>query len=423
MNTAYFEKKNYKPKLKELPSKDLGICVVIPSYKEENLNIALSALSKCILPKCNVEVLVVVNHPQDSPEGIVEISQETLQLVENFNRNNRNEKIEYFAVKAFDLPKKHAGVGLARQIGMDEAAFRLLKINSPLGIIACFDADSTCDTNYLTELEKLWEKNPKTNACSIRYAHPLSGSNYNPTIYKGIAEYELHLRYYNQASRYIGFPFAYHTVGSSMACSTSAYVKFGGMNRHQAGEDFYFLQKIIPHGNFLELNSTCIIPSPRPSDRVPFGTGRAMSKHLDNNEPFTTYQLESFLELKTFFSLIEPFYNTTTVNDINTLISQLPQTIKTFLLQNNATNAILSVKKNSASLKAYRKRFFLWFDAFALLKYMNFSNENTYKRQPVIQEAEKLLTKMNLEIPKENDAFSLLKLYRSLDEKTYQFTF
>lgn len=195
------------------------------------------------------------------------------------------------------------------------------------------------------------------------------------------------------------------------------------MNRHQAGEDFYFLQKIIPHGNFLELNSTCIIPSPRPSDRVPFGTGRAMSKHLDNNEPFTTYQLESFLELKTFFSLIEPFYNTTTVNDINTLISQLPQTIKTFLLQNNATNAILSVKKNSASLKAYRKRFFLWFDAFALLKYMNFSNENTYKRQPVIQEAEKLLTKMNLEIPKENDAFSLLKLYRSLDEKTYQFTF
>ncbi len=35
-------------------------------------------------------------------------------------------------------------------------------------------------------------------------------------------------------------------VGSALAVKALQYVKAGGMNRKQAGEDFYFVQKLVP---------------------------------------------------------------------------------------------------------------------------------------------------------------------------------
>lgn len=58
------------------------------------------------------------------------------------------------------MPAKKAGVGLARKIGMDEAAFRLNSINQD-GVILCFDADSQCQPNYLKEIESHFLNNPK----------------------------------------------------------------------------------------------------------------------------------------------------------------------------------------------------------------------------------------------------------------------
>ena len=43
---------------------------------------------------------------------------------------------------------------LARKIAMDEAVRRFDQIGHTKGIIACFDADSLCDDNYLIELEE-----------------------------------------------------------------------------------------------------------------------------------------------------------------------------------------------------------------------------------------------------------------------------
>ena len=89
--------------------------------------------------------------------------------------------------------------------------------------------------------------NPRSPGCSIYFEHPLHGP-LEPKVYEAIAAYELHLRYYVQALRYAAFPYAHHTIGSSMAVRADAYAKQGGMNKRQAGEDFYFLHKIIPLG-------------------------------------------------------------------------------------------------------------------------------------------------------------------------------
>ena len=130
-----------------------------------------------------------------------------------------------------------------------------------------------CETNYFTAIESVLDTFPNTRGINIYFEHPVSGTEYPETVYRGIILYEMHLRYVNLMTRFTGFPHAYHTVGSCFGVRAESYAREGGMNRKKAGEDFYFLHKIIPLGEFREINSTCVIPSPRESDRVPFGTG------------------------------------------------------------------------------------------------------------------------------------------------------
>jgi glycosyltransferase involved in cell wall biosynthesis len=414
MWVKYFTQKGFSPKIDVNPSVNLGICVVIPCYNEPSLIESLGSIAGCNLPACDVEVIVVVNHPEGVHYDVLENSNKAVKDIDEANRLWGCERLRFHAVKAFNLPRKQAGVGYARQIGMDEAAFRLLTVGTKQGIIACFDADSQCMPNYLAELYELWMQYPKTHACSVRFEHPLSGDEFPAEIYKGITAYELHLRYYNQASRFIGFPFAYHTVGSSMACSAEAYVKFGGMNRHQAGEDFYFLQKIIPHGHFRELNTTCVYPSPRPSNRVPFGTGRAMSKLVYSREPISTYHLESFLNLEPLFQNVTTLYNYSG-NQIERFIELLAYPLSDFLFQVDAARAIENVKSNASSAKTFKKRFFLWFDAFMLLKYMNFAAERYYGRQPVEEQSKSLLACMGYKPLQTLRTRDLLLFYREME--------
>ena len=94
----------------------------------------------------------------------------------------------------------------------------------------------------------------------------------------GIQLYEDYLHYYKKALDYAGFPDSIYTIGSAFAVRADAYVKQGGMNRRQAGEDFYFLNKLTKLGKITEINDAYVYPSARVSDRVPFGTGAAMNK-------------------------------------------------------------------------------------------------------------------------------------------------
>jgi hypothetical protein len=187
------------------------------------------------------------------------------------------------------------------------------------------------------------------------------------------------------------------------------------MNRHKAGEDFYFLQKIIPHGNFRDLNTTCIYPSPRPSTRVPFGTGRAMTKYLENTrDGIKTYNLDSFLDLKKFFECVDGFWDLDS-NQIQDLLDKLPRPISVFLKENDVSGAIQRVKCNTANQQSFRKRFFLWFDAFMLLKYLNNVNENYYTRELVGEESIKLAKIIGLNVKDNSTIEELLYIYRQKD--------
>ena len=331
----------FPKQLDHVVHESMEICVVIPSYNEPAIIPSLASIKNCELPEnFFVEVVVVVNHPKGEDQSIVDQNKKTLNDVKEFNNSLDKESFYFHAINAFDLPPKHAGVGWARKIGMDEALRRFKKINKN-GIICCFDADATISKNYLKEVFHAF-KNNQYNGASIYFEHPLHGTEFDNDIYEAILSYELHLRYYKNALKYCGVPYAYHTVGSSMAVSASAYAKQGGMNRRKAGEDFYFINKIIALGNYGEINTTNVIPSPRTSDRVPFGTGRAIQeKIMGNRDLDITYSFEIFRVLKKWFDLV--------INKQEHNHDQFPELVKLFLNKDKWDDTYKMIQSNSAS--------------------------------------------------------------------------
>ncbi len=394
-------------------SQQPGISVVIPCYNEPSLLRSLQSLYQCKKPTCLTEVIVVINHPEYAPEKAKKKNEQTLHEILPWIKEHNTDRLQFHAIYLPDLQAKTAGVGLARKAGMDEAVYRFNSYDASNGIITGFDADSTCDENYLEEIERKFS-NGSINGASVYYEHPLTGEEYPHQIYAGIVLYELHLRYLNQALRYAGFPYAFHTVGSSFAVRALAYVKQGGMNRRKAGEDFHFLHKIIPLGNYAEINTTRVIPSPRISDRVPFGTGASIRHWMnDGEQALFTYPIEPFEDLKKLFSFAPDFYQATQEN-ITHICSSLPDPLHHYLLQNDYLKHISIANANSASVQTFAKRFLEWFDALQIVKYLNFSCQDDYAKQPADIASARLLQILGHSCQSKK-AEDLLLYYRNME--------
>jgi len=95
---------------------------------------------------------------------------------------------------ADNLPKKHAGAGLARKIGMDLALHRFNQLNRPDGMILSLDADTQIEKNYFTAIDKdLKSVQEDISGCIIRFAHTFEEGIYSDAIKSAIVSYELHL--------------------------------------------------------------------------------------------------------------------------------------------------------------------------------------------------------------------------------------
>lgn len=409
--TKYLQEKTlFGPQISGRIAPNLGIVVVIPCSDEESLLLSLMSLKKCNLPKCSVEVIVVINHGEHAKADVVSQNQKTLQETETWIRENNRPEFKFHLIYHPDLPKKFAGVGLARKIGMDEACWRLEKADNPTGVIVCFDADSKCESNYLTAIESHFEQNPKTTACGIHFEHPLNGLDFEEEVYQAIILYELHLRYYIHAQRFCGFPYAYQTIGSSMAVRANAYQKQGGMNKRKAGEDFYFLHKFIELGSFSEIKTTKVIPSPRPSHRVPFGTGKAVGAILQGKPTYHTYALESFIALKSFFESIPDFYQREAIQ----VRKSLPKPVAEFLISVDFDKKWMELHKHTGEFQAFEKRLYRWFNSFMLMKYVHFARDHFYPDVEVIGAALSLMKLLDPSF-EQVEARKILDKYRELD--------
>lgn len=415
----YLKKQRMYPEyISNSVSEKLNMIITIPCYDEPNLIPSLEALWNCDRPDNEVEVIVIVNSGEQTPQKALDQNKKTISDAKAWIKEHQDDGLKFYLIHQANLPKKFAGVGFARKIAMDEAVSRFNKIDKANGIITGFDADSACDTNYLVEIEKLFKKHPKANGANIFYEHPLEGDQFDSEIYDAIAQYELYLRYYMLAMRYAGHPHAFHTVGSSFAVSASAYIKQGGMNRRQAGEDFYFLQKIIPLGKFYEIKTTRVIPSPRISDRVPFGTGKAVSVFIDEGiTDYQTYNYSAFKDLKAFFDKTDDFFGIDYDTYLHELLVKLPGSVRSYLKEDNFFDSLNEINKNCASIDTFRKKFFAAFNAFKVLKYLNNVHEQFIDEESIVVCSKQLLSDLGIDTKGIYTAKELLEIYRDYEKK------
>jgi hypothetical protein len=404
----------------------LNIIVTIPVYHESGLERCLDSLFQCTCAGFHAEVLILINAPEDAPAEVLEQNKATLAATRAWIQENPHPCIDFHVWLDHSLGKKEAGVGTARKILMDEAVRRFSILGRPEGIIASMDADAVLQPNYLEALVTHFAGGKAStgsgtvpDGCAIRFEHPLSpdstagfpeDSAFSPSVYQAIIQYELHLRYYLQSVRYTGYPYAYHTVGSSFAVRADIYCKEGGMNRRQGGEDFYFIQKVAQRGNFSQCNATCVFPSPRPSHRVPFGTGPVVRKLSEDKGPLKTYDPRPFGMLRDLFAFID---------QPDKLTGSWPEPLQSFLKEQNFSQALEEIRANSASASAFRKRFWRWFNMFRIMKFLHFARKRGYPDIPVAEAAARLLRIIDPEdrgIPSVGmDPLKLLLIFRMLD--------
>lgn len=372
-------------------TENVGLVVTLPAYAEPDLIGALESLKACVLPSCPVEVIVIVNHPETATTEQRALNLSVSEEAKNWADLHSTDHLRFLISDPIEFPKKHAGAGLARKVAMDEATVRLQQSQVENPIIICFDADAACSSNYLQEIEQHFKKFPKSLGCSLNFEHPLTES---PTDFlnEGIMQYELHLRYYQAALVYANHPQAEFTVGSSMAVTRNAYVAQGGMNRRKAGEDFWFMLKLMMAGEITAITEATVYPSSRESFRVPFGTGRAMSEMTEKKDnTFCTAAFSSFERLKVFLTSVDDLYlGPVDIGDALTL---------QFLEKEDWISVLDEIRAYTTDVASFKKRFYRWFNVFMVMKFFHYLRDEAEADVAVLDASNDLAIPLGVAFP------------------------
>jgi hypothetical protein len=363
--------------------------VVIPVLNDRDIFATLHSLTACSTLAGAVGVVVVVNHSEVCGAE-VKIENQVLarELKEYAGREMPGFSVR--VMEAFDLPAKFAGVGLARKIAMDAAVFYLYRSGKERAPLISLDADTLVAPNYLDDIIFYFRKH-KVAGVSIAYEHRLEGEKEKR---EAMVKYELYLRYYQQALKYAGHPYAYTCIGSAFAVRACDYVAQGGMNRRQAGEDFYFIQKLIATGRYGELKSTRVYPSSRFSERTPFGTGRTLKQIMADGGGYKVYCFEAFEALRRFFAGLPSLYQSDEC-EVNAYFNRQPDGLRHFLEVSGGMELWREVNANSGAAEQFIKRFFDRFNAFRVLKYLNYVHDGFYVKADVVEAVQSLFVALD----------------------------
>jgi hypothetical protein len=198
---------------------------------------------------------------------------------------------------------------------------------------------------------------------------------------QGIRRYELFLRTYVLGLERAGSPYAFHTVGSAMACTAEGYARMGGMNQRGAGEDFYFLQQLAKTGGVSQVKGTVVYPSARTSHRVPFGTGRSMTDLLSRKEGAVLfYRMECYQILADWLALVGQ-----SPDRDGKEFQEKALKISTYLLEFLAKNKFEFVwkrlQRNFRDSRNLLKGFHDWFDGLNTMKLIHHLSAGPYPRE------------------------------------------
>lgn len=385
----------------DLRTEGLTQAVVIPVLAESaNLFLTLSDLaanSPAMLEKTLVLCVVNNRHPDFAGGADCADNQRTLEALPAFAAAHPELRLAWIDAASTDRalgPKE--GVGLARKIGLDWALARLHESGAKNGgTLISLDADTRVAANYLVTIQDFFQVKRRW-AAVVDYAHPIDGPEDEA---RAILSYELFLRYQELAWRFAGSPYAYPAIGSTMLCTGEAYAASGGMNRRQAGEDFYFLQQLAKTGKVERVHGTTVIPSGRPSHRVPFGTGRKVGQFAgDEDDAYLTYHANTWKVLRSWLALVDGNLDATGASLLSDAETITPE-LAAWLSAQDFAAAWERIRRNCTEPAQRRRQFHGWFDAFRTLKLAHHLRDNGLPRQDLFESLAKVMEWLEMPSP------------------------
>ncbi len=357
--------------------------IVIPALAEtESIPRLIESLTADhTLAESGLAVIFVVNNRLDASTAEKEDNLATLKLLASLQS-----KLSFplglvdAASKGLELPLKDGGVGLARKLGHD-LLLPLLDFSTADPLIVSLDADTVVEPGYAGAILDHFRRTSAGGAV-IPFRHlPAKGEKES----RAIERYELFLRCYVAGLSYAGSPYAFHTVGSAMACRASAYLKCGGMNRRRAGEDFYFLQALAKTSGVAQVNGTSVYPSPRRSNRVPFGTGRAVGMLLDDEpDAILFYRPACYLLLKSWLEIAMEACIARS-NSLPAKGQMLSCSLGDFLKEQKFESSWQGFLQQHSTEERLKSAFHGWFDAFRIMKLFHYLAERDWPRSEPLE--------------------------------------
>ena len=298
-----------------------------------------------------------------------------------------------------EIPGRAGGVGMARKIGMD-AALRLPSAggdDDPPRLLMNLDADTLVEPNYLSTLLDAFSSR-RAHAGVIAYEHQAAA---RPALQDAIILYEIYLRYWVAGLKYARSPYAFHSIGSTMATTEEAYLAVRGMNRRAAGEDFYFLNKLAKAGPVRQITGTKVYPSARVSERVPFGTGATVGEMVSlKRDAMMFYDPRVFEILRKWLELVAEAPGSS-AERLLARARKISPLLAVFLAERGFVPLWTKIINNAGSSAALLKNFHQWFDGFETLKLINFLSREAFPRTGYRQALKGLFESAGAQLPGE----------------------
>jgi hypothetical protein len=354
--------------------------VVIPAYGEgEVLDRAIASIPK----PAGHEALavVVINQREDSPRSVTAINEATcIRLRERYGDHRRlrddallcRTPFGALALVRVTLPVGQ-GVGLARKFGADLAlgAWAAGMIDSSW--IHCTDADVQLPGDYFCA------PHPLASAALHRFRHEATGV----AAQAHARIYDLWLRLHVLGLRWAGSPYGFHTIGSTVTVNARSYAAVRGFPRRKAAEDFYFLNKLAKLAPVIAASSAPLRIAARVSDRVPFGTGRAMglARHNGIGALPRFYDPRVYVYLKSLLSTMQASCATGVFERRPLHLSLIGQALDTAIIDTamdalGFDAAVGKLLRSSSDERQRRRALHCWFDAFRTMKFIHHLRDN-----------------------------------------------
>lgn len=277
------------------------------------------------------------------------------------------------------------GVGRARRIGFDCALSLYFQGRLASPWIFSSDGDTVIPAALL---QADWSDD--TAAATLPFMHCAQG---NALIDAATDFYELRLHHYVLGLEYAGSPYAFHTLGSAFAVNAPYYAAVRGVPLRNAAEDFYLLNKLAKVGRITRAEGPVVEIESRISDRVPFGTGPAVSVLADAepSEAPLFYHPQIFHALKLVLQTLPSFdlpanhwsdsLQAESCDD-QRLRDIMPAVIET-LEQLGIADALVHCQRQGRDAQSRAKHFHTWLDGFKTLRFIHSVRDRSFSNCPL----------------------------------------